>query len=91
MSASYGSEKLRHLIHGMRRFVLTESVREAETIQYLTDELITAMRNINIIGDQLYQHVKLTAEEDIDGTGGATTTWRYHKDEAGDLWTWFAN
>ncbi|KAF6154048.1 hypothetical protein GIB67_018970 [Kingdonia uniflora] len=54
MSSSYDTEELWHLTHGMRPLVLTESVRGAQRLQELTDELPIAHRQIDSMDHQLY-------------------------------------
>ncbi|KAF6154320.1 hypothetical protein GIB67_026776 [Kingdonia uniflora] len=44
ISLSYGTEELWHLTHGMRRLVLVESVRDAQRIQEVEEELAIARR-----------------------------------------------
>ncbi|KAF6152372.1 hypothetical protein GIB67_006608 [Kingdonia uniflora] len=49
MSSSYGTEELWHLTHGMRRLILAESVRDAQRIQEVEEELAIARRQIDSI------------------------------------------
>ncbi|KAF6141297.1 hypothetical protein GIB67_024381 [Kingdonia uniflora] len=56
MSSSYGAEELWYLTHGMRRLVLAESVRDAQRLQEVEDELAIARRKIDNIDHQLYAH-----------------------------------
>ncbi|KAF6163062.1 hypothetical protein GIB67_001390 [Kingdonia uniflora] len=49
MSSSYGTEKLWHLTHGMRRLVLVKSVRDAQRIQEVEEELAIARRQLDSI------------------------------------------
>ncbi|KAF6157380.1 hypothetical protein GIB67_004318 [Kingdonia uniflora] len=56
MSSSYSAEELWHLIHGMRRLVLAESVRNAQMLQEFTDENATLRRHLDNEDDQLYAH-----------------------------------
>ncbi|KAF6137165.1 hypothetical protein GIB67_030929 [Kingdonia uniflora] len=39
MSSSYGAKELWHLTHGMQRFILAESTRDAQRLQEVEDEL----------------------------------------------------
>ncbi|KAF6151759.1 hypothetical protein GIB67_010333 [Kingdonia uniflora] len=56
MSSSYGAEELWHLTHGMRRFILVESARDAQRLQEVEDEIVIARRQIDSIDHQLYAH-----------------------------------
>ncbi|KAF6170103.1 hypothetical protein GIB67_025792 [Kingdonia uniflora] len=56
MSSSYGAEELWHLTHGMRRLALTESTRDVQRLQELTDKNATLRRHLDSVDDQLYPH-----------------------------------
>ncbi|KAF6152283.1 hypothetical protein GIB67_005937 [Kingdonia uniflora] len=80
MTSSYGAEELCHLTHGMRRLVLAESVRDAQRIQEVEEELAIARKQIDSIDHLQYAHdLQLRRGCDVRvlllPSGGGARTW----------------
>ncbi|KAF6175846.1 hypothetical protein GIB67_003334 [Kingdonia uniflora] len=54
MSSSYDAEELWHLSHGMRRLALTESARDTQRLQELTDKNATLRRQLDSVDELIY-------------------------------------